>query len=258
MCASSFVIFLIYCIQYDGVFDVSFLTDYRFYLSQALLIGLIMVQIEGRKQCEDNIPLFNFSSFLVISAAPIVSLFISSVMPFKNTVEANYESNLSLVGMCGITFLLTAVYYRLKFKSGAINKMHWLIMNILVGTFSIVLYTKIIQEYNPYAFLVATNGINICIFLVMAILNRELSQKALMSDEKAKLLSVAVFYCLSQYLNTHVVTKVPVEQYVTVRSAGIVLMGYAYYYLLDRKILFNRKDILILTLMIATQIYFTM
>lgn len=256
MCGSSCLAFLAIGIGL-GTLHFDFLTDYRFYVSQLLLIGLIVVQIEGRKQCEDNIPLFNFSSFLIISAAPLASALILWLMPFKNTVEGAYDSPFSMFAMCGITLLLTIIYYLNKLRSGAISHWHWLFLNILIGTFSIVLHAKLIQEFDAYSYLIASNGINIVVFLLLAIRNKEMSSAKALMCHRHKLAVVVLLYCLTQLLNTRIVTQLPVEQYVTLRSAGMVLVGYAYHYVQDRRVLFTLRDVVLLLCIISTQLYFT-
>jgi hypothetical protein len=241
MCSSSCVVFLAWKLLSETPVDFAFLGDLRFYVSQVLLIALVMVQIEGRKQCQDNMPLFNFSSFLIISAAPVASFIVVTALPFKNTVEVQYDSLFSMIAMCAITLLLTIVYYFNKLKSGAVTRLHWLILNVLIGTFSIVLHAKLMQEFDSYSYLK----------------NKELKQLNASMSNKRNLLVVVTLYCITQFLNTEIVTKIPVEQYVTLRSAGMVLIGYLYYYMQDKRVIFTARDIVLLTSIIATQLYFT-
>jgi hypothetical protein len=257
MCSSSCVVFLAWKLLSETPVDFAFLGDLRFYVSQVLLIALVMVQIEGRKQCQDNMPLFNFSSFLIISAAPVASFIVVTALPFKNTVEVQYDSLFSMIAMCAITLLLTIVYYFNKLKSGAVTRLHWLILNVLIGTFSIVLHAKLMQEFDSYSYLIATNGINIVVFLLLSLKNKELKQLNASMSNKRNLLVVVTLYCITQFLNTEIVTKIPVEQYVTLRSAGMVLIGYLYYYMQDKRVIFTARDIVLLTSIIATQLYFT-
>ena len=257
MCASSSLIFFIYCSFIRGSIDYSLLQDYRFYISQAILIAMILVQIEGRKQCEDNIPVFNFSSFIIISLAPIANAVLNHFTSFENAISANYSSQYSIYTMCLITIALTVIYYKIKFNSGSIQGLKWIVLNVALGTLSIVMYANLAQEYDPYSYMVISNTINVAIFIILSYKNNEGQRITSEKSYKNKLSIVVLFYIISQIINAQIVTEIPVEQYVSIRNIGIILIGYIYYYVTENRIVFTWKDILILTSVMATQLIFT-
>lgn len=257
MCASSSLMFFIYCVFIKEEINYSLLQDYRFYLSQIILIAMILVQIEGRKQCEENLPVFNFSSFVIISLAPIANVGLNYFTSFENSIAANYSGQHSIYTMCLITIALTIIYYKIKFKSENIKGFKWIILNVALGTFSIVMYANLVQEYDPYSYMTISNAINVFVFIIFAYKNKE-SQR--IKDEfsyKNKLSIIVLFYIISQIINAQIVTEIPVEQYVSIRNIGIILIGYFYYYATESRIVFTWKDIMILSSVMGIQIIFT-
>lgn len=237
--------------------DFAFITDYRFLLSLICLLAYILVQMECRKEFCDNLPLLNFTGFLTLSVVPIISLVISLGLGFSKTLEVSYENPYAMYWLCGGTLILTLLYYGHRLHADNLNtrKLALLALHTLLGALSVVIGVKVMQEYEPMSVLLISNLFTMSVFFVFAQVKQGGVTQVGPVGFRPIAMSVAC-YLGSQIIGMLVMTNLPVEEYNLIRCIGLILMGYAYFYVTERKILFTARDILLLGLLLGLQLYF--
>ncbi len=247
-----------YAWMVDKKFDFAFLYDYRFYLSNAILTSLIMLQMKCRKIFENNLPALNFSGFLVLALLPLVSIGVTEFMSFKNTIEVHYENSYDSVLMCSIILGLTVLYYGGRLKSDNLNakKLTLLAVNLSLAVLSIVIHVKLIQEYDTLSFLLAGNLFTGFVFLIISRVRRE-SLSIVRGPSLKPILAMIGCYMITQSAGSYIMINLPVEEFNIIRCIGMVVFGYAYVYCHERKVVFSARDALLLAMIIGVYMYFS-
>lgn len=237
--------------------DFEFVTDFRFLLNLLILLAYILVQMECRKEFSDNLPLLNFTGFLTLSIVPIISMLVSLWLGFSQTLEVTYANPYAMYWLCGGTFILTLLYYGHRLHADNLNarKLLLLTLHTMLGGLSVVIGVKVMQEYEPLSVLLISNLFTMSVFFIFA----QVKQGGVTNLGPVGLRPIAMSvacYMGSQMIGMLVMTNLPVEEYNLIRSVGLILMGYAYFYVAERKILFTARDIALLVLLLGLQLYF--
>jgi hypothetical protein len=242
----------------DKNLDFEFLSDYRFYLSNGILTALIMLQMKCRKIFENNLPALNFSGFLVLAVLPLVSIAVTDLMSFKNTLEVKYENSSDSVVMCAIILVLTIIYYGGRLRSDKLNakKLLLLALNLSLAVLSIVIHVKLIQENDALSFLLASNFFTCTFFLVVSRVRKE-PLSLVKGDSLKPIIGMIACYMITQSVGSYIMLKLPVEEFNIIRCIGMVIFGYAYVYCHERKIVFSHKDLILLITIIGVYGYFS-
>lgn len=240
--------------------SLSFLGDYRFYLAQFCAIFFMILQIKSRKLNEHNLTICYFVNFLSIAIVPFTSIFIISLFSFKNTIEITYNNQSDVYLLSLSLFVLSLIFYLDKLKKKSVNNVPLLILIFFVGSFSGVFSGKMMQEYNPFIYMTVATIFNIGIFAFISFLKEKKSYSHISStlvENKKSYLILSIGYCVTLYLNILIISNLPVEYYSIIRNVGIILINYIYAYVVEKINLFNIKDSIILILIIAALIHFT-
>jgi len=237
--------------------DFAFVTDYRFLLNLGCLLAYILVQMECRKEFCDNLPLLNFSGFLTLAVVPILSLVVSIALGFSQTLEIQYENPYAMYWLCGGTLIVTILYYGHRLHADNLNsrKLLLLTLHTVLGALSVVIGVKVMQEYEPLSVLLVSNVFTMTVFFIFA----QVKQGGVTRLGPVSFTPIAISvlcYLGAQIIGMLVMTRLPVEEYSLIRCVGLILMGYAYFYVTERKILFTLRDIGLLALLLGLQLYF--
>lgn len=234
-----------------------FVTDYRFLLNLICLLAYILVQMECRKEFSENLPLLNFTGFLTLSVVPIISMLVSLGLGFSQTLEVSYENPYAMYWLCGGTLILTLLYYGHRLRADNLNARKLLLLSLhtLLGGLSVVIGVKVMQEYEPLSVLLISNLFTMSVFFIFA----QVKQGGVTQLGPVGFRPIAMSvlcYLGSQVIGMLVMTNLPVEEFNLIRCVGLILMGYAYFYVVERKILFTARDISVLALLLGLQLYF--
>jgi hypothetical protein len=234
-----------------------FLLDYRFYLAQIFNIIMLMVQIEGRKHNEQNMEVFYFSNFLIISAIPILTPFLTGLFSFKHAVEESYSSPYSMYAMVSCMLVLTILFYMKKLNNKSCKRADLLIANVVFGSVAIILGGRMVQEFNAINYLIASNVFSAFSFLALALLNGENKRLKEANLKIGPISQIVICFVVSLYLSGYVVKHSTIESYTILRNVGIIFVSYGYSWLIEKNKTHNMRDSVLLGLMIATLVIFT-
>jgi hypothetical protein len=235
----------------------AFLSDYRFYLAQFFNIVMLMIQVEGRKHNEKNLEVFYFSSFLIISAIPILTPLLTDVFGFKQAVKANYSNPYSMYALVACTLVLSFLFYARKLRNKTFNRPDLLVANILFGSVAIILGGRLLQEYNAINYLIASTVFTGVSFFVLALLNGEHKRIKGANLQLKQMSEIVVCFVISLYISSYVVKHSAIETYTIVRNVGFIFVSYGYSWLVEKTKTYNMRDAVILCLMIVALVTFS-
>lgn len=231
--------------------DLPFLGDPRFWITQAGLLLFIKVQLKARKLNEKNLSVFNFSSFMVDALVPFTAVLVVWMFSLQNTIEADGRTWIDRAVMSGLIVMLLGLFYVRKVKSHECVRPDLLLGNCVLGSVVLMMQGKLIQEYDPYLFQMASSLVMFVVFLGFSLKRQEYK----LFDAKAFTLrtvaEMVVCHCVNLVLILLIITKIPAENYTIVRNSGLVLAGYAYCRMVQGKNQFNLMDCLILCAIIS-------
>lgn len=231
--------------------DLPFLGDPRFWITQAGLLLFIKVQLKARKLNEKNLSVFNFSSFMVDALVPFTAVLVVWMFSLQNTIEADGRTWIDRAVMSGLIVMLLGLFYVRKVKSHECVRPDLLLGNCVLGSVVLMMQGKLIQEYDPYLFQMASSLVMFVVFLGFSLKRQEY----MLFDAKAFTLrtvaEMVVCHCVTLVLILLIITKIPAENYTIVRNSGLVLAGYAYCRMVQGKNQFNLMDCLILCAIIS-------
>lgn len=234
-----------------------FLGDYRFYLAQIFNIVMLMIQVEGRKQNEKNMEVFYFSSFLIISAIPILTPLLTDLFDFKHAVKETYSSPYSMYAMVVCMLALSVLFYGKKLRNKTVKRLDLLVANVVFGSVAIILGGRLIQEYNAINYLIAASVFTGVTFLVLALCNGE-HKRIRDANLQLKPISEIVFcFVVSLYISSYVIKHSTIESYTIIRNVGFIFVSYGYSWIIEKQKTHNLRDSLILGLMILTLLVFS-
>ncbi|WP_274644962.1 hypothetical protein [Pseudomonas serbica] len=234
-----------------------FLTDYRFYLAQVFNIVMLMVQVEGRKQNEKNMEVFYFSSFLIISAIPILTPLLTDVFNFKYAVVETYSSPYSKYALVGCMLVLSFLFYARKLRNKTCHRPDLLVANIVFGSVAIILGGRLVQEYNAINYLIAASVFTAISFLGLALFNGE-HKRIRDANLQIRPISEIVFcFVVSLYISSYVIKHSTIETYTIIRSVGFIFVSYAYSWIVEKQKTHNLRDAVLLGLMIISLFVFS-
>jgi hypothetical protein len=234
-----------------------FLSDYRFYLAQVFNIVMLMIQVEGRKQNEKNMEVFYFSSFLIISAIPILTPLLTDFFDFKHAVKETYSSPFHMYAMVGCMLVLSVLFYARKLRNKTFQRPDLLVANIVFGSVSIILGGRLIQEYNAINYLIAASVFTAIAFFVLALCNGEHKRIKDANLQLRPISEIAVCFVVSLYISSYVIKHSTIESYTIIRNVGFIFVSYAYSWMIEKTKTHNLRDSVILGLMILTLIVFS-
>lgn len=234
-----------------------FLTDYRFYLAQFFNIIMIMIQVEGRKKNEKNMIVFYFSSFLVISIAPVLTPFLTNILGFERGITAKYSSPYTMAAMVICMLVLTVIFYWNKIKNQACERIDLLVWNVVFGSIAIILGGKMMQEYSAIGYLIAANILNVVVFAFFALKNGEHKRLNTSYFQPLPIAQMICCFATTLYLSSLIIQNTTVESYTILRNVGIILMSYVYTLVVEKQKTHNLRDTVLLSLMIGTLIVFS-
>lgn len=243
-----------------NVENLRFLLDYKFYLAQIAAITFMILQVKARKSNEQNLTICYFVNFMSIAIVPFVSIGIMYLFKFQNTIEIEYKNSYDVWLLCISLFVLSIFFYLDKLKSKSVNNIGLLISIFILGAFSGVFSSKMMQEYNPVTYMTVGTVFNVLVFFIIANIKERNNKSELFSTmklHKRNYLFLCLGYCVTLYLNIIIISNLPTEYYSIIRNVGIILVNYIYAYYYENVNLFNVKDSIILFLIIAVLIHFT-
>jgi hypothetical protein len=234
-----------------------FLGDYRFYVAQIFNIVMLMIQVEGRKKNEKNLEVFYFSSFLIISAIPILTPLLTDVFGFKHAVTKTYSSPYSMYALVACTLVLSFLFYARKLRNKTFNRPDLLVANIVFGSVAVILGGRLVQEYNAINYLIASSVFSAVAFLVLALLNGEHTRIRGANLKLRQMSEIVACFVVSLYISSYVIKHSTIETYTIVRNVGFIFVSYAYSWLIEKTKTHNLRDTVILSLMILALVTFS-
>jgi hypothetical protein len=234
-----------------------FLGDYRFYIAQIFNIVMIMVQVEGRKQNEKNMEVFYFSSFLIISAIPILTPLLTELFDFKHAVKETYSTPYSMYAMVGCMLVLSFLFYARKLRNKSFKRPDLLVANIVFGSVAIILGSRLVQEYNAINYLIAASVFSAIAFLALALCNGEHKRIKEANLQLRPISEIVVCFVVSLCISSYVIKHSTIETYTIIRSVGLIFVSYAYTLIVEKRKTHNLRDAVILSLMIITLLIFS-
>lgn len=240
-----------------------FLKDYKFYIAQFLSIIYIIIQVKTRKYNEHNLNICYFANFLSIAIIPFVSILLMYLFKFENTIEIKYDNFYDVILLSVSLFILSFIFYLDKIKNKSINKINWLFASFLVGAFSVVFSSKLMQEYDPTNYMIVATFLNLIAFLIISFFKEINTIKKIKSlnysliKHKSNYFFMVLGYCITLNINIFIISNIAAEHYSIVRNVGIILINYFYSYFYEKVNIVNVKDSVVLFLIISVLIIFT-
>lgn len=235
-----------YQLYRDAPLDLPFLADLRFWITQAGLLLFIKVQLKARKLNEKNLTIFNMSSFMVDALVPFTSILVVVMFGLQNTIEADGRTWLDRCIMSGLICMLLALFYVRKVQSRECVRPDLLMSNCVLGSVVLMMQGKLIQEYDPYLFQMASSLVMFVVFAGLSLRRREYKSFDVKNISFKSVLELVFCHCTTLVLILLIITKIPAENYTIVRNSGLVLASYAYSQVVQGKKQYNLQDCLIL------------
>ncbi|MBD8089159.1 hypothetical protein IFT48_04125 [Pseudomonas fluorescens] len=230
----------------DAPLDLPFLTDPRFWITQAGLLLFIKVQLKARKLNEKNLTIFNMSSFMVDALVPFTSIMVVWMFSLQNTIEADGRTWIDRCVMSGLIVMLLALFYVRKVQSRECVRPDLLMSNCVLGSVVLMMQGKLIQEYDPYLFQMASSLVMFAVFCALSLRRREYKNFAVKNLNVKSVLELVFCHCVTLLMILVIITQIPAENYTIVRNSGLVLASYVYSQVVQGKKQYNLQDCLIL------------
>lgn len=226
--------------------DLPFLTDARFWIAQAGLLLFIKIQLKARKLNEKNLTVFNFSSFMIDALVPFTAVLVVWGFSLQNTIEADGRTWVDRAMMSGLILMLLGLFYTRKVQSHECARPDLLLGNCVLGSVVLMMQGKLIQEYDPYLFQMASSLVMFTVFMILSIRRQEYKIFDPKEFTGKTAVALVVCHCVTLVLILVIITRIPAENYTIVRNSGLVLAGYVYSQVVQGKKQYNLQDCLIL------------
>jgi hypothetical protein len=232
-----------------------FLSDYRFWVTQAGLLLFVKTQIKARKLNEKNLTVFNFANFLIDALVPFTSVLVVWFFGMQGTIEAHDRTWFDRGLMSAIIVSLLILFYRSKIKSRECNRPGLLLGNCVLGAVVLMMQGKMIQQYDPASFQAASSLIMLVVFGYFSLSRKEYRRFDSKQFTPSVIAQLVICHCVTLVLVLLIITQIPAENYTIIRNSGLVLAGYLYAQALERKKLYNWQDCLILCGIISVAVF---
>lgn len=178
--------------------------DYRFYISLCLEFLTVFLYRVNFNRNYDNLVGVKIAIFSSIFIVPIIAILLTDAMGYSDTIVANYDSNIQLIGIIGLIVGVFTYIVQTRFKRLTVINPGLLIGLSLSASFAIFFAVKNMQSYNAYLYFSLIAASNFLLFSLASLLanEKDLFKKDNIGDYKAIIGSNIVMFSLTPYIAT--------------------------------------------------------
>jgi hypothetical protein len=257
-----FVLLFVYFFDYS-TFTINtdkfdFMNDYLIYVLVILNFSNQVIWRKFTKHNEKNLIFTQYANFLFVATVPIVSFIFIKYLNFDESINLEYKNIGSALFLSGLIVFLSFFIFIDKIKNKNIERMDVMIGAVLSSSITAVLTIKMMQKYDVAAVYIFTIIINVILYAIFSIRNKEYNKYQNKKNIKSITLTLVILYVLYSQLNIYVVSILPAEYISIIRVVSAMFISAIFdFYMNGKKINITIKDLFFITLIILSMFLFS-